>query len=135
MFRSRVILAFQISYMLALVVWRCHYAKGKQTLRTWTWSNCNFLKDIESYRTAKSSGRPKTNFPALSWRIIRVVSQDRGRSSRQIKALTDADCSQATLDKKAWRTKKRLHGLRLLPRHKVARLEFAPEHQTWDIIK
>ena len=36
----------------------------------------NFLKDPESYGTAKSSGRPKQNSPALSRRIIRVVSQD-----------------------------------------------------------
>lgn len=100
---------------------------------------CNFLKDPERYGTAKSSGRPKKISPALSRRIKRVVSQDRGRSSRQIKALTDADCSPITirrhLRQKGMKNKKRLQGPRLLPRHKVARLEFAREHQTWDIEK
>ena len=36
---------------------------------------CNFLKDPEGYGIAKSSGRPKKISPALSRRIIRVVSQ------------------------------------------------------------
>ena len=58
---------------------------------------CNFLKDPESYGTAKSSGRPKKISSALGRRIIRVVSQDRGRSSRQIKALTDDDCCPITI--------------------------------------
>ena len=99
----------------------------------------NFLKNPESYRTAKSSGRPKTIFHALSRRIIRVVSQDRGRYSKQINALTDPDCRPITirrhLRQKGMKNKKRLQSPRLLPRHKVARLEFAQEHQTWDIEK
>ena len=99
----------------------------------------NFLKDRGSYGTAKSSGRPKKNSPALSRRITRVVRQDRGRSSSQIKALTDADCSPITIRRhmrqKGMKNQKRLQGPRLLPRHKVARLEFAREHQTWDIEK
>ena len=71
---------------------------------------CNFLKDPESYRTAKSNGRPIKISHALSRRIIRVVSQDRGRSSRQIKALTDADCSPITIKRrqKGMKNKKRL---------------------------
>ena len=100
---------------------------------------CNFLKDPESYGTAKSSGRPTKISPALSRIIKRVVSHDRGRSSRLIKALTDADCSPITirrhLRRKGMKNKKRLQGPRLLPRHKVARLEFARNHQTWDIEK
>ena len=100
---------------------------------------CNFLKDHESYGTVKSSGRPKKKSPALGKRIIRVVSQDTGRSSRQIKALTNADCSPITttryLRQEGMKNKKRLQGPRLLPRHKVARLEFAREHQTRDIGK
>ena len=98
---------------------------------------CNFLKGPESYGTAKSSCRPKQIFLALSRSIIQVVSQDRGRSSRQTKALTDADCSPITirrhLKQKGMKNKKHLKGPRLLPRHKVARLQFAREHQTWDI--
>ena len=90
---------------------------------------CNFPKDPENYGTAKSNDKPKKMSPALSIRIIRVVSQDRGRSSRQIKALTDADCSPITtrrhLRQEGMKNKKRLQGPRLLPRHKVARLEFA----------
>ena len=97
----------------------------------------NFLKVPESYGTVKSSGRPKKKSPALSKRIIRVVSQDRGGSSRQIKALTDIDCSQITirryLRQKGIKNKKGLQGPRLPPRHKVARLEFAREHQTWTL--
>lgn len=97
----------------------------------------HFLKDPESYGTKKSSGRPKKISPALSRRIRRVVREDTGRSSTQIKALTDADCSPITirrhLREKGFKNKKRLQRPRLLPRHKLARLEFAREHQTWDI--
>ena len=46
-FRSRVILAFQISYRLAKTV------------------ICNFLKDPESYEAAKFSGRPKTKISCI----------------------------------------------------------------------
>ena len=53
---------------------------------------CNFLKDPESYGTAKSSGRPIKISPVLGRSIRRCVSQDRGRNYRQIKELTDADC-------------------------------------------
>lgn len=99
----------------------------------------NFLKDPESYGKAKSSGRPKKISPALGRRIKRVVSQDRGRSSKQIKDLTDADCSAVTirryLRRNGMKNKKRLQGPRLLQRHKVARLQFAREHQTWDVEK
>uniref|UniRef100_A0A673MFB6 Transposase Tc1-like domain-containing protein n=1 Tax=Sinocyclocheilus rhinocerous TaxID=307959 RepID=A0A673MFB6_9TELE len=63
--------------------------------------------------------------------------EDTGQSSTQIKALTDADCSPITirwhLREKGLKNKKRLQRPRLLPRHKLARLEFAREHQTWDI--
>ena len=58
---------------------------------------CNSPKDPESYGTAKSSSGPEQIPPVLSRRIIRVVSQDRGRSSRQTNALTDADCSPITI--------------------------------------
>uniref|UniRef100_A0A671NZE6 Tc3 transposase DNA binding domain-containing protein n=1 Tax=Sinocyclocheilus anshuiensis TaxID=1608454 RepID=A0A671NZE6_9TELE len=37
------------------------------------------------------------------------------------------------LREKSLKNKKRLQRPRLLPRHKLARLEFAREHQTWDI--
>lgn len=97
----------------------------------------NFLKDPESYGRKKSSGRPKKISPVLSRRIRRTVRQDTGRSSSQIKALTDADCSTRTirrhLREKGLKNKKRLQRPRLLPRHKTARLEFAREHQTWDV--
>ena len=97
----------------------------------------HFLKNPESYGTKKSSGRPKKISPALSRRIRRVVREDTGRSSTQIKALTDADCSPITIRRhlleKGFKNKKRLQRPRLLPRHKLARLEFAREHQTWDI--
>ncbi|RXN19566.1 Transposable element Tc3 transposase [Labeo rohita] len=96
----------------------------------------HFLKDPESYGTKKSSGRPKKISPALSRRILRAVCADTGRSSTQIKALTDADCSPITirrhLREKGFKNKKRLQRPRLLPCHKLARLEFAREHQTWD---
>uniref|UniRef100_A0A3P8U7G2 Transposase Tc1-like domain-containing protein n=1 Tax=Amphiprion percula TaxID=161767 RepID=A0A3P8U7G2_AMPPE len=84
----------------------------------------NFLKDPEHYGTKKSSGRPKKITPALSRRIRLAVRQDTGRSSTRIKALTGADCSAITI---------RRHLPRLLQRHKTARLDFAREHQTWDI--
>uniref|UniRef100_A0A8C1KTG9 Transposase Tc1-like domain-containing protein n=1 Tax=Cyprinus carpio TaxID=7962 RepID=A0A8C1KTG9_CYPCA len=97
----------------------------------------HFLKNPESYGTKKSSGRPKKISPPLSRRIRRVVCEDTGRSSTQIKALTDADCSPITIRRhlleKGFKNKKRLQRPRLLPRHKLARLEFAREHQTRDI--
>uniref|UniRef100_A0A3B5LIJ3 Transposase Tc1-like domain-containing protein n=1 Tax=Xiphophorus couchianus TaxID=32473 RepID=A0A3B5LIJ3_9TELE len=97
----------------------------------------HFLNDLESYGTIKSSGRPKKISPALSCRIRLAVRQDTGRSSTQIKAITGADCSPITirrhLREKGFRNKKRLQRPRLLQRHRIARLDFARVHQTWDI--
>ena len=97
----------------------------------------HFLKDPQGYGTKKSSGRPKKISPALSRRIRMAVRQDTGRSSSQIKAITGADCSPITirrhLRRKGFKNKKRLQRPRLLQRHKIARLDFAREHQTWDI--
>ena len=66
-----------------------------------------------------------------------AVFRDTGRSSSQIKAVTGADCSPITirrhLQEKGFKNKKRLQRPRLLQRHKIARLDFAREHQTWDI--
>nr|CBN81130.1 Transposable element Tc3 transposase [Dicentrarchus labrax] len=97
----------------------------------------NFLKDPEVYGTKRSSDRPKKISPALSRRIQRTVHQDTGRSSAQIKDLTDADCSAITirrhLRQKGLKNKKRLQRPRLLPHHKLAHLHFVREHQTWDI--
>uniref|UniRef100_A0A096M1V3 Transposase IS30-like HTH domain-containing protein n=1 Tax=Poecilia formosa TaxID=48698 RepID=A0A096M1V3_POEFO len=94
----------------------------------------HFLNDPECYGTKKSSGRPS---PALSRRIRLAVRQDTGRSSTQIKAITGADCSPITirrhLREKGFRNKKRLQRPRLLQRHKIAHLDFARVHQTWDI--
>uniref|UniRef100_A0A3P8S9U1 Transposase IS30-like HTH domain-containing protein n=1 Tax=Amphiprion percula TaxID=161767 RepID=A0A3P8S9U1_AMPPE len=95
----------------------------------------NFLKDPEHYGTKKSSGRPKKMTPALSRRIRLAVHQETGWT--QIKALTGADCSAITirrhLREKGFKNKKRIQRPRLLQRHKTARLDFAREHQTWDI--
>ena len=44
---------------------------------------CNFPKDPDNYETAESSGRLKEISPALSIRIIRVVSQDRRHLRQQ----------------------------------------------------
>lgn len=97
----------------------------------------HFLKDPEVYGTKKSSGRPKKISPALSRRIRMAVRQDTGRSSSQIKAITGADCSPITirrhLQRNGFKNKKRLQRPRLLQRHKIARLAFAREHQTWDV--
>uniref|UniRef100_A0A3Q2ZKT8 Transposase Tc1-like domain-containing protein n=1 Tax=Kryptolebias marmoratus TaxID=37003 RepID=A0A3Q2ZKT8_KRYMA len=74
---------------------------------------------------------------SLSRRIPFAVRQDTGRSSTQIKAITGADCSPITirrhLREKGFRNKKCLQRPRLLQRHKIARLDFARVHQTWDI--
>uniref|UniRef100_A0A8C2K2V4 Transposase Tc1-like domain-containing protein n=1 Tax=Cyprinus carpio TaxID=7962 RepID=A0A8C2K2V4_CYPCA len=79
---------------------------------------------------------PEKKSPAMHWRIRRAVREDTGRSSTQIKALTDADCSPITirrhLREKGLKNRKRLQRPCLLPRYKLARLEFAREHQTWD---
>uniref|UniRef100_A0A3B3S1M2 Transposase Tc1-like domain-containing protein n=1 Tax=Paramormyrops kingsleyae TaxID=1676925 RepID=A0A3B3S1M2_9TELE len=108
-------------------------AKAKK-LTTVIW---NFLNDPEGYRTKKSSGRPKKNSRALSRRIQLAVRQDTGRSSTQIKAVTGADCSPITIRQhlrlKGFKNKKRLQRPRLLERHRTAHLDFAREHQTWDI--
>uniref|UniRef100_A0A3P8S1N2 Transposase IS30-like HTH domain-containing protein n=1 Tax=Amphiprion percula TaxID=161767 RepID=A0A3P8S1N2_AMPPE len=97
----------------------------------------NFLKDPEHYGTKKSSGRPKKITPALSRRIRLAVRQDTGWSSTQIKALTGANCSAITirrhLQEKGFKNKKLIQRPRLLQRHKTARLDFAREHQTWNI--
>ena len=96
----------------------------------------NFLKDPEGYGTKKSSGRPKKISPALSRRILLAVLQDTGQSSSQIKGVTGADCSPITirrhLREKGFKSKKHLQRPCLLQRHKIARLDFAREHQTWD---
>uniref|UniRef100_A0A3Q2C878 Transposase Tc1-like domain-containing protein n=1 Tax=Cyprinodon variegatus TaxID=28743 RepID=A0A3Q2C878_CYPVA len=97
----------------------------------------HFLNDPEGYGTKKSSGRPKKISPALSRRIRMAFGQDTGRSSTQIKAITGADCRPITirrhLRRKGFRNKKRLQRPRLPQRHKIARLDFARVHQTWDI--
>ena len=97
----------------------------------------NFSKDPEVYVTKKSSGRPKKMSLALSRRIRLAVLQDTGRSSSQIKAVTGSDCSPITirrhLREKGFQNKKRLQRPRLLQCHKIACLDFAREHQTWDI--
>ncbi len=80
---------------------------------------------------------PKKSSPALSRRIRRAVSEDTCRSSTQIKGLTDADCSPITIRRhlrdKGFKNRKGLQRPHLLPCHKHAHLEFAREHQTWDI--
>uniref|UniRef100_A0A672LAZ6 Transposase Tc1-like domain-containing protein n=1 Tax=Sinocyclocheilus grahami TaxID=75366 RepID=A0A672LAZ6_SINGR len=84
----------------------------------------HFLKDPESYGTKSSSGRPKKMSPALS------------RSSIQTKALTVADCSPITIRqhlREKGLNKECLQRPCLLPRQKLAHLEFAREHQTWNI--
>uniref|UniRef100_A0A8C6TTR0 Transposase n=1 Tax=Neogobius melanostomus TaxID=47308 RepID=A0A8C6TTR0_9GOBI len=97
----------------------------------------NFLKNPESYGTTKSSGRPKKISPALSERIQLAVRQDIGQSLTQIKAVTGADCSPITIRRhlrlKGFKNKKPLQGPRILERHRTVRLDFAREHQTWDI--
>uniref|UniRef100_A0A3Q0SGF0 Tc1-like transposase DDE domain-containing protein n=1 Tax=Amphilophus citrinellus TaxID=61819 RepID=A0A3Q0SGF0_AMPCI len=82
----------------------------------------HFLNDPEGYGTKKSRGRPKKISPALSRRIRLAVRQDTGRSSSQIKAITG----------KGFRNKKCLQRTRFLQCHKIARLDFARVHQTWD---
>uniref|UniRef100_A0A3Q2CY20 Transposase IS30-like HTH domain-containing protein n=1 Tax=Cyprinodon variegatus TaxID=28743 RepID=A0A3Q2CY20_CYPVA len=83
----------------------------------------HILNYPEGYGTKKSSGRPKKISTALSRRIRLVI--------------TGADCSPITirrrLREKGFRNKKRLQRPRLLQRHKIARLDFARVHQTWDI--
>uniref|UniRef100_A0A673KU14 Tc3 transposase DNA binding domain-containing protein n=1 Tax=Sinocyclocheilus rhinocerous TaxID=307959 RepID=A0A673KU14_9TELE len=78
----------------------------------------HFLKDPESYGTKKSSGRSKKISPCTE-------PED------------PTGCPPVTirwhLREKSLKNKKRLQRPRLLPRHKLARLEFAREHQTWDI--
>ncbi len=49
----------------------------------------NFLKDPESYGPKIQVLDPKKSSPALSRKIRRAVREDTGRSSTQIKALTD----------------------------------------------
>uniref|UniRef100_A0A3B3UP82 Uncharacterized protein n=1 Tax=Poecilia latipinna TaxID=48699 RepID=A0A3B3UP82_9TELE len=77
------------------------------------------------------SGRPRKI--SESRRIRLAVRQDTGQSFTQIKAITGADCSPITirrhLREKGFRNKKHLQR----PRHKIARLDFARVHQTWDI--
>uniref|UniRef100_A0A671K383 Transposase Tc1-like domain-containing protein n=1 Tax=Sinocyclocheilus anshuiensis TaxID=1608454 RepID=A0A671K383_9TELE len=54
----------------------------------------------------------------------------------RLDALTVADCSPITIRQHLQEkglNKERLRRPCLLPRHKLARLEFAREHQTWDI--
>uniref|UniRef100_A0A3Q2D1M9 Tc1-like transposase DDE domain-containing protein n=1 Tax=Cyprinodon variegatus TaxID=28743 RepID=A0A3Q2D1M9_CYPVA len=65
---------------------------------------------------AAEVGRSKT---VIFRRIRLAVRQDTGLSSTQIKAITGK--------------KKRLQRPRLLQRHKIACLDFARVHQTWDI--
>ena len=66
-----------------------------------------------------------------------AVLQDTGRSSSQIKAITSADFSPITirrhLREKGCKNKKCLQRPHILQRHKIARLDFAREHQKWDI--
>ena len=64
------------------------------------------------------------------------MSQDRGQSSRQIMAATDAYCSAETI-RRQLRHKgfKNKNGHRMLRRHKEARLQFDEVLQTWEIEK
>ena len=65
--------------------------------------------------------------------------KDRGLSSSQIQAVTDADCSPITirqhLQQKGMVNKRQKQIPRLLPCHKVDRLTFGYEYQTWNLKK
>uniref|UniRef100_A0A669CI70 Transposase Tc1-like domain-containing protein n=1 Tax=Oreochromis niloticus TaxID=8128 RepID=A0A669CI70_ORENI len=97
---------------------------------------CNFLNDPEGYGTKNQVEDPPKNSPSLSRRIKLAVREDTGRSSTQIKAVTDADCIPITIRRhlrlKGLKNKKCLQRCRLLHRHRTERLDFAREHQTWD---
>ena len=96
----------------------------------------NSLKDPEGSGKKSQVVDPKKSSPALSQRIRFAVRQDPGRSPTQIKLVTGANCSPKTirlhLREKVFKNKKCLQRPCLLQWHKIARLEFAQEHQTWD---
>uniref|UniRef100_A0A3Q4GQW4 Transposase Tc1-like domain-containing protein n=1 Tax=Neolamprologus brichardi TaxID=32507 RepID=A0A3Q4GQW4_NEOBR len=97
----------------------------------------NFLNDPEGHGTKKVKWKTQKISPALSGRIQFAVRQDTGRSLTQIKAVTGADCSSITVRRhlrlKGFKNKKRPQRPRLLERHRTNRLDFAREHQTYDI--
>ncbi|CAB1455970.1 unnamed protein product [Pleuronectes platessa] len=70
-------------------------------------------------------------------RIVELHKQGFSQRAIAAEAITGADCSPITirrhLRRKGFKNKKRLQRPRLLQRHKIARLDFAREHQTWDI--
>ena len=99
----------------------------------------NFIKNPDACVSKESSGRPNKISPSLNRCIRREVKRDSSLTSNQIKANPAAGSNSRTirrhLNKKGFKNVKRLQRPRLLPRHKTSRLQFASDHQTWDVDK
>lgn len=96
----------------------------------------NFLKDPTKYNSKNAGGRPKVLSPRDKRLILGHLRKNRRESIPSIIAKTSIKASNSTIRRLLQAnniTRKKMKGHpRLLPQHKVARLEFARKHQTWD---
>ena len=102
-------------------------------------ARANFLNNPDAYGTKKHTGRLEEISLALGRLIRREVRKSWSQSSIQSKAHTDVQCSSGTIRRylraNGLKNRKRFQRSRILQRHKTARLEFARNHQTWDVEK
>uniref|UniRef100_A0A182S022 HTH_Tnp_Tc3_2 domain-containing protein n=1 Tax=Anopheles funestus TaxID=62324 RepID=A0A182S022_ANOFN len=96
----------------------------------------NYLKDPKTYGTRKSPGRPKKLSPRDERKIVRAAAHST-KGCRQIKNDLRLNVGKTTV----WRTLKSSPYIAreimekipsFKPHHKIARLEFATDHMTWN---
>ena len=96
----------------------------------------NFLKDPSKYNSKNAGGRPKVLSPRDKRLILGDLRKNRRESIPSIITETSIKVSNSIVrrlfqENNIFRKKMKGHP-RLSPQHKLARLEFARKHQTWD---
>ena len=97
----------------------------------------NFLTNPEKHNAVHAGGKPKVLSPRDERLILREVKKNRKTSLKQIKSKTNVSASVSTIKRlfqKRNISRKKLKGQpKLSNDHKCRHLQFAHDHQTWDV--